>query len=74
MSDTPETPDLAPIGSQLARLINEVGTLRDDMNVIAAIVRRMDNGQARILDEVRPMHAQHNRIGSRVRALEEKAS
>jgi hypothetical protein len=72
MSDTPEQPDLAFIGHQLARLINDVATLRDDVNVMAAIVRRIDNGQERMLDEIRAMHAQHNRIASRVRALEEK--
>jgi ubiquinone biosynthesis protein UbiJ len=72
MSDTPEQPDLAFIGHQLARLINEVATLRDDVNVLAAIVRRIDNRQERMLDEIRAMHSQHNRLGSRVRALEEK--
>jgi hypothetical protein len=74
MSDVPETPDLAFIGHQLGRLINEVATLRDDMNVMAAIVRRIDNGQERMLEEIRAMHAQHNRFGSRLRALEEKTS
>ena len=73
MSDTLQPPDFSFIGAQLARLITEVATLRDDVNVLAAIVRRIDNGQDRMLDEIRAMHAQHNRIANRVCALEEKA-
>ena len=73
-SDAPDTPDLAMIGVLLQRLITEVATLRDDMNVTAAILHRLDNGQERMLAEVRAMHAQHSRFGNRLRALEEKAA
>ena len=53
MSDTPENVDLAYIGHALQRLTMEVATLRDDENVMPAIVRRIDNNQDRMLDELR---------------------
>jgi len=40
--------------------------------MMAAIVRRIDNNQDRMLDELRAMHRQHERLADRVRQLEEK--
>jgi hypothetical protein len=62
MSDAPETVDLAYIGHALPRLTTEVATLRDGVNVMAAIVRRIDNNQDRMLDELRAMYRQHERM------------
>jgi hypothetical protein len=64
MSD-PEI-DLAYIGRALQRLTAEVGSLRDDMFVMAAIVRRIDNNQDRMLDEIRAMQRQYDRLANRV--------
>ena len=72
MSDASEQPGLAFIGHQLARLINDVATLREDLNVLTAIVLRQDATLTALLTEVRAIHAQHSRFGNRVRALEEK--
>lgn len=60
MSDEPREPtiDLTFIGSAVQRLTGEVASLRDDMQVLTAIVLRLDNGQARMLEELRAMHAQ----------------
>ena len=72
MSETPETIDLNYIGHALRRLTTEVATLRDDLNVLVAIVRRIDNNQDRMLDEVRATHGQYDRLANRVKQLEEK--
>jgi hypothetical protein len=64
--------DLTYIGQALQRLVAEVASLRDDMRVMAAIVQRLDNSQARMLEEIRAMHRQHSRFGERLRQLEEQ--
>ncbi len=81
MSDNPNVLDIAMIGKLLQRLTADVATLRDDVTVVAAILRRLDETmrgfderQALVLDEFRAMHAQHNRFDYRLRVLEDKAS
>ena len=64
--------DLVFIGQGLQRLIGEVASLRDDMPVMSAIVQRLDNSQARMLEEIRAMHRQQSRFGERLRQLEEQ--
>jgi hypothetical protein len=56
---------LAYIGRALARLTTEVGALRDDMNVLTAIVVRMDStlgrldaAMAALLTETRAVRSQ----------------
>jgi hypothetical protein len=51
------TVDLTSIGHALQRLTSEVASLRDDMQVLIAIVHRLDNSHARLLDEVRAAHS-----------------
>ena len=66
-----ETVDLVYIGRALHRLTNEVASLRDDMNVLTAMVLRVDNTVTRVLDELRAMHTQYARLAERVRVLED---
>jgi hypothetical protein len=66
--DRPVTLDF--IAAQLQRVLSEIRILRDDVDVLAAIVRRLDNNQALMLDELRAM--QQQRTAARVRALEER--
>ena len=74
MSDTPSEPaiDLAHIGRALQRLTSEVASLRDDTQVLTAIVMRLDNSQGRMLEELLAMHSQYSRLNNRVRPLEEQ--
>jgi len=66
------------IAAQLQRVLTELRILRDDVDVMAAIVRRLDNSVGRLennhsllLDELRAIHAQQQRTAARVRALED---
>ena len=67
------------IAGQLQRVLSELRILRDDIDVLAAIARRLDNSYDRLVgemreirDELRATHAQQQRTVSRVRALEER--
>jgi len=78
VSDTPPV-TLEFIAGQLQRVLSEIRILRDDVDVLAAISRRLDNSYDRLVgemreirDELRAMHAQQQRTVSRVRALEER--
>ncbi len=70
MSDD-ASPDLNLIARQLRLVLSEMGSLRDDMNVLTAIAMRQDHTLSALLTEVRAMHSQHSRLANRVRALEE---
>ena len=58
------------IGRALDRLTTEVASLRDDMNVLTAIVMRLDGSHSALLTEIRATHSQQSRLANRVRALE----
>ena len=60
-------------------MLSELHILRDDVDVVAATTRRLDNSYERLVsempeirEELRTMHAQHQRTAARVRALEER--
>jgi hypothetical protein len=71
LSDEPGA-SLELIARQQKQLMIEMGSLRDDMRVLTAIVMRQDTTLAAMLEEIRAMHAQHARLGARVRDLEER--
>jgi t-SNARE complex subunit (syntaxin) len=56
MSD--ERIDLTFVGRALQRLTDEVASMRDDMQVLTAIVHRLDNSHSRLLTEIRATHSQ----------------
>jgi hypothetical protein len=68
------TPDLAFLSRQLDRVLTEIGSLRDDMAVLTAIVMRLDGSQSALLQETRATHSQIARMNDRVRKLEEPTS
>ena len=46
--------------------------MRDDTQVLTAMVMRLDGTVGLVLTELRAMHRQHQRLASRVRRLEEQ--
>jgi hypothetical protein len=71
MSEHGVTVTLEYLAEQQRRMLADQRTLIDDFNVLAAIVRRLDNSQGAMLDELRAIHALLARIVDRVRALED---
>lgn len=70
MSDT--APDLRLLAQQQLVIISELRTLRDDVNVLAAIVQRIDGTLSGLVNEIRATHAQQSRFDRRLRELEAK--
>lgn len=68
MSDEP--PDFSLIARQQRLVLSEIGTMRDDMAVMMAILQRLDGTVAGLVNEVRAMHSQHARLSRRVGELE----
>ena len=74
------------LAEQQHRILSEIRILRDDVDVLAASVRRIDNSYDRLerriemvlmelremRAELRAMQAQHDRTAARVRTLEEE--
>jgi DNA-binding transcriptional regulator YbjK len=63
---------LGSIVTSLQQLITIVAALRDDVNVLSAIVRRIDSSQGHMLDELRAMHAQYDRMANRKLGIPER--
>jgi hypothetical protein len=70
MPDEPVT--LEFLARQQERILDELSTMRDDMQVLTAMVMRLDGTVGLVLTELRAMHSQHNRLANRVRRLEEE--
>ena len=71
------TVDLEFLSKQNERVLTEMAGCRDDMRILMAIVMRLDGTRehpggvlADILQEVRAIRGQIQRIGDRVRKLE----
>ena len=59
--------DLKFIAKQLERMTADIGMLRDDINVLSAIVGRLDGSVTALLQEMRATHAQISRMNERIR-------
>ncbi len=70
MADEPIT--LEFLARQQQRVLGELSSMRDDMQVLTAMVMRLDGTVGLVLTELRAMHSQHNRLANRVRRLEEQ--
>ncbi|MGH6679168.1 MAG: hypothetical protein ACREDL_09610 [Bradyrhizobium sp.] len=60
------------LARQQERIIDQLNSFRDDMQVLTAIVMRLDGTTTRVLQELRAMHSQHQRLANRVGRLEEE--
>src|SRR5215831_5693701 len=58
------------LARQQDRMLAELASLRDDVNVLTAIIQRLDNSHTRLLAEIRATHSQVSRQGERLRRLE----
>jgi hypothetical protein len=81
MRDEPVTLDI--LAAQQRKLLDEmrsefrdtrsqIGGMRDEMRVLTAIVLRLENSQAPMLEQLRAMVQQHGRFSDRLRAVEER--
>ena len=64
---------LESLAFQQDRMLAELSSLRDDVNVLTAIVQRLDNSHTRLLTEIRAIRSQVSRHGERLRRLESLA-
>jgi len=70
MTDEPIT--LEFLARQQQRMLEEMASMRDDMQVLTAMVMRLDGTVGLVLTELRAMHSQHSRLANRVRRLEDQ--
>ncbi|HEV2336176.1 MAG TPA: hypothetical protein VGS13_11805 [Stellaceae bacterium] len=70
MADEPIT--LEFLARQQQRLFDEMSSMRDDTQVVTAMVTRLDGTVGLVLTELRAMHSQHGRLANRVRRVEEQ--
>ena len=49
---------LEVLARQQDRILAELGSLRDDVNVLTAIFQRLDRSHTRLLAEIRATHSQ----------------
>lgn len=71
MSDEQQA-DLSLIVRQQRQLLDEMGTIRDDITVLTAIVQRIDGTLSGLVNEIRATHTQISRMDRRVRELESR--
>jgi hypothetical protein len=65
---------LSFLARQQERLVDEIGQMRDDLRVMAAIVQRLDGTMQGLVNEVRASHAREDRLARRVERLEAERS
>lgn len=72
--------DLNFLAKQMDRMLTEIGSFRDDMNVMMAILQRLDHrigavefSVQSIGTQLTDMHTYNRRVEARVAKLEEKA-
>ena len=73
MSEPPDDVDLNWIARNLLRLRTAARPLKDDMDVLSAMLRRVDHNQTSFREELRALFDQHRSLRERVAGLEDGA-
>jgi hypothetical protein len=69
--EMPDEPiSLEFIARQQEQMLDQMNSFRDDMQVLTAMVMRLDGTVGLVLKELRAMHSQHSRLANRVERLE----
>jgi hypothetical protein len=58
------------IARQQEQMLDQMNLFRDDMQVLTAMVMRLDGTVGLVLKELRAMPSQHSRLANRVERLE----
>jgi DNA anti-recombination protein RmuC len=67
------TVELEFLGKQMERVLNEIGSLREDMTVMMEIMRRVERNLNSLNSQLTDMHVYNRRVEARVAKLEADA-
>jgi hypothetical protein len=70
MTDIPQNVDLSWIARHLVAVRDDIRSLRDDVDIMPAILRRVDNNQTAYRDELRTLYDLHRDLRRRVDTIE----
>ena len=70
MSETPDNVDLNWIARNLLALRGDMRSLKDDVDVLSAMLPRVDHNQTSFREELRALFDQHRSLRERVAGLE----
>jgi len=70
MTDVPDNTDLNWIARTLVAMRRDLQSLRTDVDIVAAILRRVDDNQNAFREEARLLFDMHRDLRSRVDAVE----
>ncbi|MFY9972569.1 MAG: hypothetical protein WBQ45_17085 [Roseiarcus sp.] len=73
MSEPPDNVDLNWIARNLFAVRSDLRSLKDDMDVLSAMLRRVDHNQTAFREELRALFDQHRSLRERVAGLEDGA-
>ena len=70
MTEVPDNVDLNWIARTLVTMRRDTQSLRDDVSVLAAILRRVDNNQVAFREELRALYDLHRDLRARIETIE----
>jgi hypothetical protein len=70
VTEVPDNVDLNWIARTLVAMRRDTQSLRDDVSVLAAILRRVDNNQAAFREELRALYELHRDLRARIETIE----